>query len=218
MNSDIIQIYEANLYKNYNLLDSEISKSQICEEECLEIIIDSIDNLYSLISKKTKDYVIGLTLIDNKKDNFKNGSNKIKNAELKLKDYQKKIKNIKEKHKKKKIQKKEATIEYAKDDKTQKIEYDSFNKLSQAITVTAQIENNSGNILVDLNGQTNIMKDGVRKIGTMNEDLDNSKTYINKMISRQNYDNKIIIYVGLFLFMICLLIFLYKIYSKVICK
>lgn len=214
MNSDIIQMYESNLHKNYNLLDSEIAKIQISEDDCIEFIIDSLDDLYSLTSKITKDYIIGLSLIDNKKEN----SNKIKIAEKNLKDYQKKIKKIKESHKKKKIQKVEVITEYAKDDKAKKVEYDSFNKLSQAITVTAQIENNSGNILVDLNGQSNLMKNQVRKLGTMNEDLDSSKTYINKMIKRQNNDNKIIIYLGLFLFIICLFLFIYKIYSKVMCK
>ena len=214
MNSDIIQMYESNLHKNYNLLDSEIAKIQISEDDCIEFIIDSLDDLYSLTSKITKDYIIGLSLIDNKKEN----SNKIKIAEKNLKDYQKKIKKIKESHKKKKIQKVEVITEYAKDDKAKKVEYDSFNKLSQAITVTAQIENNSGNILVDLNGQSNLMKNQVRKLGTMNEDLDSSKTYINKMIKRQNNDNKIIIYFGLFLFIICLFLFIYKIYSKVMCK
>ena len=69
------------------------------------------------------------------------------------------------------------------------MEYDSFNKLSQVISVAFQIEDNSGNILVDLNGQDIIMKKGASKIDSLNS----SKTYINKIINRKNYDNRIII-------------------------
>ena len=60
MNSDLIQIYEINLQKNYDLLDSQIAKSQIYEEEYLDSIIDSMDNLLSLTSKTTKEYIIVL--------------------------------------------------------------------------------------------------------------------------------------------------------------
>ena len=95
MNSDILQIYELNLQKNYDILDSQIAKSQIYEEEYLEQIFDSMDNLMSQISKATKDYIIGLTLNDKKTKNSQNYSSKIKKAETNLKDYQRKIKDIK---------------------------------------------------------------------------------------------------------------------------
>ena len=214
MNSDIIQIYELNLQKNYDLLESQLTKSQIYEEEYLDSIIDSMDNLLSLTSKTTKDYIIGLTLNEQQHSNSQKYDTKIKKAEKNLKYYQKKVKEIKAKHKKNQLKDKEIIPKYNKDDMIQSIENVSFNKMNHAIRVSTQIENISGNILVDLSGQSNIMKNGIRKVGDMNEVLDSSKNYINKMIDRENYDKKVILIVGFFLFMITLFVFLFKIYQK----
>ena len=212
MNSDIVQIYEINLQKNYDLLDAQIAKSLIYEEEYLDSIISSMDNLLSITSKTTKDYIIGLTLNEKNSQN----SSKIKKAEKNLKDYQKKVKDIKSKHKNKNkfIESSEIIPKYNKDDMTQKVGYESFNKVNYAIRVTTEIENMSGNILNDLNDQSNTMKNGTKKIGEMNDDLDVSKSYLSQMISKQNSDKKIIIIFGTFLFMITLCFFIYKIYHK----
>ena len=213
MNSDIVQIYEINLQKNYDLLDAQIAKSLIYEEEYLDSIISSMDNLLSITSKTTKDYIIGLTL--NEKRNFQNFS-KIKKAESNLKEYQKKIKDIKSKHKSKNkiVECSEIIPKYNKDDMTQKIGYDSFNKMNYAIRVTTEIENMSGNILNNLNDQSNTMKNEAKKVNEMNDDLDVSKGYLSQMISKQNSDKKIIIVFGTFLFMITFCFLIYKIYQK----
>ena len=209
MNSDIIQIYEINLQKNYDLLNSQIAKSQIYEEEYLESIIGSMDNLLSQTSKTTKDYIISLTLNDKKNIN----TSKIKKAEKNLKDYQKKVRDIKARHKKSQenFDSKEIIPRYNKDDMTKRIGYDSFNKMNQAIRVTTEIENMAGNILVDLSGHTDVMKNGVKKVEEMNENLDVSKSYLSEMINKQNYDKKIIISFGAFLFMTTLFVLIYKI-------
>jgi len=212
MNSDIVQIYEINLQKNYDLLDAQIAKSLIYEEEYLDSIISSMDNLLSITSKTTKDYIIGLTLNEKNSQN----SSKIKKAEKNLKDYQKKVKDIKYKHKNKNkfIESSEIIPKYNKDDMTQKVGYESFNKVNYAIRVTTEIENMSGNILNDLNDQTNTMRNETKKIGEMNDDLDVSKGYLSQMISKQNSDKKIIIVFGTFLFMITFCFLIYKIYHK----
>ena len=214
MNSDIIQIYEVNLQKNYDLLDSQIAKSQIYEEEYLDSNIDSMDNLLSLTSKTTKEYIIGLTLND-KKNKFTNDySSKIKKAENNLKEYQTKIKDIKKNHQKNKMKNNEIIPKYNKDDMTQRIEYESFNKMNHAIRFTTQIENMSGNILVNLDRQSNIMKNGVKKVGEINGELDVSKNYLTRMINKENSDKKIILFVGFFLFMIIFFVFIYRLYKK----
>ena len=212
MNSDIVQIYEINLQKNYDLLDAQISKSLIYEEEYLDTIIGSMDNLLSITSKTTKDYIIGLTLNEKNSQN----SSKIKKAEKNLKDYQKKVKDIKSKHKSKNksVECSEIIPKYNKDDITKKVGYESFNKVNYAIRVTTEIENISGNILNDLNDQSNTMKNETKKIGEMNDDLDISKGYLSQMISKQNSDKKIIIVFGTFLFMITFCFLIYKIYQK----
>ena len=217
MNSDILQIYEINLQKNYDLLDSQIAKSQIYEQEYLEKIIDSMDNLLSLTSKTTKDYIIGLTLNDKKFNESHNVSSKIKKAEQNLKNYQRKIKDIKAKQIKRREDKdinNENIPKYNKTDINKKNEYDSFNKMNEAIKATTQIESMSGNILVNLDGQSNVMKNEVKKLGEINNDLDVSKTYLSQMINSQDYDKKIIVFVSSFLFVITLFVFIYRIYQK----
>ena len=131
-----------------------------------------------------------------------------------MKEYQTKIKDIKANHKKHKMKNNEIIPKYNKDDMTQRIEYETFNKMSHAIRVTTQIENMSGNILVNLDGQSNMMKNGIKKVGTINEELDVSKTYLTKMINKENSDKKIILFVGFILFMIVLFVFIYRLYKK----
>ena len=171
-----------------------------------------MDNLLSQTSKTTKDYIISLTLND-KKNIY---TSKIKKAEKNLKDYQKKVRDIKARHKKSQenFDNKEIIPRYNKDDMTKRIGYDSFNKMNQAIRVTTEIENMAGNILVDLSGHSDVMKNGVKKVEEMNENLDVSKSYLSEMINKQNYDKKIIISFGAFLFMITLFVLIYKIYKK----
>ena len=210
MNSDLLKLYESNLHKNYDLLDTQIAKSYIYEKENLTPIIESIDNLFSITTKSTRDYIIGLTL--NVKTNL--NSSKIKKAENKLKDYRKKIKDIKEKHNNNKSIKKEIILNHNEIKMNEKTEYDSYIGLNQAIRVSTEIENISGNILTDLNSQSNIMKNNVKKVGELNNDIDTSKRYLNKMINKENFDKKIIISVGFCLFMILLCTLLYKIYRK----
>ena len=205
-----MKLYESNLRKNYDLLDIQIAKSYIYEEENLTPIIESIDNLFSITTKSTRDYIIGLIL--SLKINL--NSSKIKKAENKLKDYRKKIKDIKEKKNNNKSIKKEIILNHNEINMNEKTEYDSYIGLNQAIRVSTEIENISGNILTDLNSQSNIMKNNVKKVGELNNDIDTSKRYLNKMINKENFDKKIIISVAFCLFMILLCTLLYKIYRK----
>ena len=214
MNSDLTQIYEINLQKNYDLLNTQISKSQLYEEQYLDSIIDSMDNLLIQTSKTTKNYIIGLTLEGGK---TQINSPKIKKAEDTLKEYEKKVKEIKDRHIKNRNTKKEIIPRYNKEEMSQSIEsieYNSFNKMNNAIRAATEIENMSGNILVDLNGQTNVMKNSVKKVGELNEELDVSKNYLNKMINKTNSDKKIIVVVGTVLFFITVSVLFYKLYSK----
>ena len=131
-----------------------------------------------------------------------------------MKEYQAKIKDVKANHKKHKMKNNEIIPKYNKDDMAQRIEYETFNKMSHAIRVTTQIENMSGNILVNLDGQSNLMKNGIKKVGTINEELDVSKTYLTKMINKENSDKKIILFVGFILFMIIFFVLIYRLYKK----
>ena len=76
------------------------------------------------------------------------------------------------------------------------------------------MENMSGNILGDLNNQSNQMKNVSSKIGLINDDIDTSNNILGKMFSRQGRDKKIIIIFGVILLLIFLGTLTYKIIHK----
>ena len=76
------------------------------------------------------------------------------------------------------------------------------------------MESMTGNILGDLNNQSNQMKGVNSKIGMMNEDLDSSTGVLMKMIGRGNRDKRIIILFGLLLFLIIVGLLIYKLINK----
>jgi hypothetical protein len=76
------------------------------------------------------------------------------------------------------------------------------------------MENMTGNILGNLNNQSNQMKGVTNKLGLMNSDIDSSSGILTKMIGRGNRDKKIIILVGLFLCVCIVALLLYKIINK----
>ena len=201
MNSHMSLFYETNLRKYYSLLDTEISKSLLYEKNHQDEIISSLDNIFSLAQKTTKEYIIYLTL------NEKNYQKKIKDAEKKLNEYKSKIKEIKEKHKEKEI-----IPKYKKEDMIKSIT--SYDKMNQAIRATTDIENMSGKILVNLDEQTKGMKNTSSKILNINLNLDESKDELNEMLIKQNSDKRIIILFGSFLSLIIFILFVFKLYKK----
>ncbi len=76
------------------------------------------------------------------------------------------------------------------------------------------MENMSGNILGDLNNQSNQMKNVSSKIGFMNDDIDSSNNILNKMFSRQSRDKKMIIILGVILLFAFVGTFTYKVLNK----
>ena len=208
MNSNITQIYEINLRKYYSQLDTQISKSLIYEQKNQDEIIKSLDYIFDIVQKTTKDYIISLTLNEKKPTSLQ----KIKAAEMKLKEYKNKIKKIKSKYEGKEI------IPKYKNEETIKVvtnnSFNSLDKLNKAIRMTADIEHSSGRILINLEEQTKGMKNTSEKILNMNDNLSESKNSLNEMLIRQNNDKKLIIFTGGFLTLITILFFFFKLYKR----
>ena len=208
MNSNITQIYEINLRKYYSQLDTQISKSLIYEQKNQDEIIKSLDYIFDIVQKTTKDYIISLTLNEKKPTSLQ----KIKAVELKLKEYKNKIKEIKSKYEGKGI------ISKYKNEEIIKVvtnnSFDSLDKLNKAIRMTADIEHSSGRILINLEEQTKGMKNTSEKILNMNDNLSESKNSLNAMLSRQNNDKKLIIFTGGFLTLITILFVFFKLCKR----
>ena len=184
------------------------SKAELSEGKELHTIVNQMGDAISNAEKNIKDLNIHNVMNNN------NDQTKTKEIQRKLTDSKKRWKKLKEKLKLLKKANKDSIQVIDEDDASQNIKYDSFNKLQQATRSTIEMENMSGNILGDLNNQSNQMKSVSSKIGLINEDIDTSNSILGKMFSRQNRDKRIIIIFGLILIMAFLGTLTYKIVNK----
>ena len=205
MNFDMSQYYEKNLNKYYSQLDIYFSKILIYNKNQINDIIASLEDVFSLAKKESKDYIIYLSL--NEKRQY--SQLKIKSIETRIKEYENKIKSIKNKNKI------IDDIPTFKEEEMSNIKiFDSFNKMNNAIRTTADIDNMSKNILTNLEGQTTGMKNTSNKILVMNGNLDESKNNLDEMLNKKNKDKKVIIFTGAVLSFILIFMFLLKLYKK----
>jgi hypothetical protein len=200
--------YENEIRKNMEEINTLNSKAELSEGKELHTIVNQMGDAISNAEKNIKDLNIHNVMNNN------NDQTKTKEIQRKLTDSKKRWKKLKEKLKLLKKTNKDSIQVIDEDDASQNIKYDSFHKLQQATRSTIEMENMSGNILGDLNNQSNQMKSVSSKIGLINEDIDTSNSILGKMFSRQNRDKRIIIIFGLILIMAFLGTLTYKIVNK----
>ena len=209
MNEDY---YENELRKDFDKLDSLNNQAEISNDKELNSIVEQMSEAISKLEKTLKDYNIYSNL------NNKSDQSKTKDIQKKLSENKKKFKKLKEKLKaikKNNSQSNEISInEDGDDDTSHSIKYNTFHKLQLATRSTIEMENMSGNILGDLNNQTNQMKGVSSKIGLINDDIDTSNSILGKMFRRQVRDKKIIIICGITLLLIFFGTLAYKIINK----
>ena len=205
MNEDY---YENEIRKNMEEINTLNSKAELSEGKELNTIVSQMGDAISTAEKNIKDYNIHNVMNNN------NDQTKTKEIQRKLTDSKKRWKKLKEKLKLLKKNNKDSIEVIDEDDASQNIKYNSFNKLQQATRSTIEMENMSGNILGDLNNQSNQMKNVSSKIGLINEDIETSNNILGKMFSRQNRDKRIIIIFGLILILAFLGTLTYKIVNK----
>ena len=205
MNEDY---YENEIRKNMEEINTLNSKAELSEGKELHTIVSQMGDAISTAEKNIKDYNIHNVMNNN------NDQTKTKEIQRKLTDSKKRWKKLKEKLKLLKKNNNNSIEVVDEDDSSQNVKYNSFNKLQQATRSTIEMENMSGNIVGDLNNQSNQMKSVSSKIGLINEDIDTSNNILGKMFSRQNRDKRIIIIFGLILIMAFLGTLTYKIVNK----
>ena len=209
MNEDY---YENELRKDFDKLDSLNNQAEISNDKELNSIVEQMSDAISKLEKTLKDYNIYSNL------NNTSDQSKTKDIQKKLSENKKKFKKLKEKLKaikKNNSQSNEISInEDGDEDTSHSIKYNTFHKLQLATRSTIEMENMSGNILGDLNNQTNQMKGVSSKIGLINDDIDTSNSILGKMFRRQGRDKKIIIICGITLLLIFFGTLAYKIINK----
>ena len=207
MSSEILIMREKTIKKNIENIETQLNKGEICEINSLKDIIDYANHKITESEKELKLINIELTTNNVKNNHFNPNecSQQLKELKKRLRKLEKKfnnnIDNIKD------------NIEQ--DDETARsIPYKSFKKLQLATRSTIEMENMTGNILGNLNNQTNQMKGVTSKLGYMNNDIDTSSGILTKMIGRENRDKKIIILFGLFLSLCIAGLLIYKLIDK----
>ena len=196
--SNIERIRENEIRKNFDKLDSLISSMKISEESYKRNIISQMEKLITDTETKIKNYHISMEYSDSPK----------------MKEFQQKFQSYKNKYRllsKNNYDIKEDSNYYNRDDPTQNLTSNSFNKIQLATRNTIEMESMTGNILGDLNNQTEKMRGVKTKLGVMDNDLNSSNSLLGSIIGKQNDDMKIIIIVGFFLSFIVICFLIYKI-------
>ena len=196
--SNLERIHENEIRKNFDKLDSLISSMKISEESHKKNIISQMEKLITDTETKIKNYHISMEYSDSPK----------------IKEFQQKFQSYKNKYRllsKNNFDITEDSNYYNRDDPTQNLTSNSFNKIQLATRNTIEMESMTGNILGDLNNQTEKMRGVKTKLGVMDNDLNSSNSLLGSIIGKQNDDMKIIIIVGCFLSFIVICFLIYKI-------
>ena len=219
--TDLLSIYEKDFRKYQDLINKNIEK------------------IYNYLSEtKTKDYNISdimqeiNNLIDSQKKLLTQIEVEISSSSLIRKEdlvgYNTKIYSYKqglEMNKKKyreleeKINLKEASLILTDQNqlkgnliKNEQLAYSGTQKIQQVKRALAEAEDSGNKIMVDMEKQTNIMKNTNNKLKGMNSELDESNTILNKMKSRLKKNKTIIKYFGLILLVVLIIVLIYKIW------
>ena len=207
MSSDILLMREKTIKKNIDNIETQLNKGDICDIHALKEIIDFANNKITESEKELKLINIEITT-NNIKNHFFNPSE----CSSKLKELKKRLRKLEKKYNNSNDSIKDNIDQ---DDETAKsIPYKSFKKLQLATRSTIEMESMTGNILGNLNNQSNQMKGVTNKLGLMNTDIDSSSGILTKMIGRGNRDKKIIILVGLILSVCIIALIIYKLINK----
>ena len=205
MSYDITRMHETEIRKNFDKLEQYISKSEISVEEFPPESLSQMDTILKDTEKRIKSYQLSTDY---------SNSSKIKEFQNKFQTYKNKYRSICNKNKN------NINGDYSffsnRDDPTQGLTSKSFNKIQLATKNTIEMENMTGNILGDLNNQTEIMKGVKTKLSGMDSDLNTSNSLLGSIIGKQNDDMKTVIIVGAVLFFIIICFLLYKIVKIIV--
>jgi len=215
--SDLLSLYEINLRKNqdeinksvekiYNYLSGNESKGDNANQ-----IMEKLDNLIQSQNKMVKQIEFDV-FSSAKKEDLEGFNSKISFYKQSLEMNKKKYRELEEK-----LNLKEASLILT--DKNQlkgnliqneQLAYAGTQKIQQAKRALAEAEDMGNQIMVDMEKQTNVMKNTNDKLKGMNSELDESNNILNQMKSRLKKNKNIIKYLAIILFVILAIVCLYK--------
>ena len=196
--SDILEIYVKKIRNNLDNLGNKFAQLELCSHNEIKRIIKEIEEIINNIDNLMKNFSIELIM-------NQTSSNEINNFRESLSKYKLKLKKIKEEDKKEINNNKYLD---------ENIQFNSFNKLKKATKISLEMQNMTGNILGDLNIQSDKMKNVHFKINEMNDDLSSSTSLLTGMNLRERRNQFTIIVFGIFLFLIFISICFIKYFRR----
>ena len=196
--SDILETYVKKIRNNLDNLVNKFAQLELCSHNEIKRIIKEIEEIINNIDNLMKNFSIELIM-------NQTSSNEINNFRESLSKYKLKLKKIKEEDKK---------VTNNNNYLDENIQFNSFNKLKKATKISLEMQNMTGNILGDLNIQSDKMKNVHFKINEMNDDLSSSTSLLTGMNLRERRNQFTIIVFGIFLFLIFISICFIKYFRR----
>ena len=220
--TDLLSLYEKNFRKTQDTINKKVEKiyDYLSEKTSKEYNVNDLtEQIQNLIDSQRK--IISQIEVEvsssTKKEDLDGYNSKIISYKQSLEMNKTKLRELEEK-----INLKEASLLISDNNqlkgnllKNEQLAFAGNQKIQQAKRALAQAEDMGNNIMVDMEKQTNIMKNTNNKLKGMNSELDESNNILNKMKSRLKKNKNIIRYLSIILFSILAIILICKIWKYI---
>ena len=215
--SDLLQYYEKDFRKNQDMINKSIEKiySYLSSPSKKDLNINEImEQMESLIDSQQKTIKkIEVEISSSvKSEDIEGFNSKISSYKQALESNKAKYRELEEK-----INLKEASLILSDSNqlngtllKNEQLAFEGNKKLQQAKRVLAETEDVGNKIMINMEEQTNVMKNTNNKLKGMNSELDESNNILNRMKSRIKKNKNIIKYLSIIFALILSIIIIYK--------
>ena len=216
--SDLLQFYEKDFRKCQDSINKNVEKiynylsSKSKTDYNISEIMDGIENLIDSQQKTIKKIEIEVSSTV-KREDIDGFNSKISSYKHSLELNKTKYRELEEK-----INLKEASLIVTDKNqlngtllKNEQLAFAGNQKLQEAKRALAETEDVGNKIMMNMEEQSNVMKNTNNKLKGMNSELDESNTILNRMKSRVKKNKNLIKYLGIFLALILICVIIYKI-------
>ena len=219
--SDLLQYYEKDNRKNQDMINKSIEKiySYLSSPSKKDLNINEImEQMESLIDSQQKTIKkIEVEISSSvKSEDIEGFNSKISSYKQALESNKAKYRELEEK-----INLKEASLILSDSNqlngtllKNEQLAFEGNKKLQQAKRVLAETEDVGNKIMINMEEQTNVMKNTNNKLKGMNSELDESNNILNRMKSRIKKNKNMIKYLGIIFAIILSIVIIYKLLKR----
>ncbi len=215
--SDLLQYYEKDFRKNQDMINKSIEKiypylsSPSKKDLNINEIMEQMESLIDSQQKTIKKIEVEISS-SVKSEDIEGFNSKISSYKQALESNKAKYRELEEK-----INLKEASLILSDSNqlngtllKNEQLAFEGNKKLQQAKRVLAETEDVGNKIMINMEEQTNVMKNTNNKLKGMNSELDESNNILNRMKSRLKKNKNIIKYLGIIFIIILSIVIIYK--------